>query len=193
MMSEKTGRYFVMDDEAAEATEVAEAAEHLPDLFLTQAAENDEDHETYLIGGRQEEYERAFKLYDISGDGVITVSELEKVMRTLGHQPTEDEVKELLQEADYNGDGCITFPEFVDIMERKLSDTTTYEELQNAFNYIDKDGSGYVSVTELRNVVAELGSKLNITEEDLADMMRIADVDGDGRIGFEEFFEMMTA
>ena len=47
----------------------------------------------------------------------------------------------------------------------------------------DKDGNGYISAAELRHVMTNLGEKL--TDEEVDEMIREADVDGDGQINYE--------
>ena len=56
------------------------------------------------------------------GSGAISSSELLGVMRSMGKNPTEDEVLNLMMEADFDGNGTIDFPEFVNMM-RKIHDT----------------------------------------------------------------------
>lgn len=53
----------------------------------------------------------------------------------------------------------------------------------------DKDNNGYISAAELKLVMANLGEKL--TDDEVNDMIREADMDGDGQINFEEFVRMM--
>ncbi len=55
----------------------------------------------------------------------------------------------------------------------------------------DKDGSGYVSSSEIKLVMATLG--VNLTDDELQEMVLEADIDGDGQVCFEEFYNMMTA
>ena len=43
----------------------------------------------------------------------------------------------------------------------------------------DKDGNGYISAAELRHVMTNLGEKL--TDEEVDEMIREADIDGDGQ------------
>lgn len=76
-------------------------------------------------------------------------------------------------------------------MIRKLKDTDSQEEIQEAFKVFDKDGNGYISAAELRHVMTSLGEKL--TEEEVDEMIREADVDGDGQINYEEFVKMMVS
>ena len=44
----------------------------------------------------------------------------------------------------------------------------------------DKDGNGFISAAELRHIMTNLGEKL--TDEEVDEMIREADVDGDGQI-----------
>ncbi|CAF2068729.1 unnamed protein product, partial [Rotaria magnacalcarata] len=57
-----------------------------------------------------------------------------------------------------------------------MKDTDSEEEIREAFRVFDKDGNGYISVDELRNVMTSLGEKL--TDEEVNQMIREADTDG---------------
>ena len=48
-------------------------------------------------------------------------------MRSIGQNPTEDEILEIVMESDLNGDGTIDFKEFVDMMQRKSSEADQTE------------------------------------------------------------------
>ena len=50
------------------------------------------------------------------------------------------------------------------------------------------DGKSFISAAELRHVTTDLGEKL--TDEDVDEMIREADIDGDGQINFEELVRM---
>lgn len=65
---------------------------------------------------------------------------------------------------------------------RKMKDTDTEEELIEAFKVFDRDGNGLISAAELRHVMTNLGEKL--TEEEVDEMIREADIDGDGHINY---------
>lgn len=66
------------------------------------------------------ECKETFKMFDRDGDGTITEKELGIVMRQLGLNPTEDELKEMIDEVDDDGNGEISFPEFLTIMAHRM-------------------------------------------------------------------------
>jgi len=76
------------------------------------------------------EFKEAFSLFDRDGDGKITSKELGTVMRSLGQNPTEAELQDMINEVDTDGNGTIDFPEFLTMMARKMQDTDTEEEIR---------------------------------------------------------------
>ena len=70
-------------------------------------------------------------------------------------------------------------------------DTDSEEEILEAFKVFDKDGNGFISAAELRHIMTNLGEKL--TDEEVDEMIREADIDGDGQINYEEFVKMMMS
>uniref|UniRef100_A0A8C2G4U7 Calmodulin n=1 Tax=Cyprinus carpio TaxID=7962 RepID=A0A8C2G4U7_CYPCA len=76
------------------------------------------------------EFKEAFSLFDKDGDGTITTKELGTVMRSLGQNPTEAELQDMINEVDADGNGTIDFPEFLTMMARKMKDTDSEEEIQ---------------------------------------------------------------
>ena len=137
------------------------------------------------------EFKEAFSLFDKDGDGKITTKELGTVMRSLGQNPTEAELQDMINEVDQDKNGSIEFDEFLNLMSRKMQDTDTEEEIREAFKVFDKDNNGFISAAELRHVMTNLGEKLS--EEEVDEMIREADVDGDGQINYEEFCKMMLS
>ncbi|KAH3855357.1 calmodulin-beta-like isoform X2 [Dreissena polymorpha] len=147
---------------------------------------------TNIDADRLAEYKEVFAIFDKDNDGTINVSELGRALRSLGQNPTEKEVQEMIEEVDVDGSGCIEFDEFCNMMEKKREDAgDPEEEMREAFKVFDKDGSGTISAEELRFVMANLGEKLS--DADIDDMMKAADTDGDGEINYQEFCAMMSS
>jgi calmodulin len=137
------------------------------------------------------EFRAAFELFDKDRDGKITAKELGTVMRNLGQNPTEMELKEMIDEVDLDGNGTIDFKEFLGLMVRKMKDCDTEEELLEAFKVFDRDGNGFITSNELRHVMSNLGESM--TPEEVDEMIKEADLDGDGQINYEEFVRMMMS
>ncbi|KAF3456922.1 hypothetical protein FNV43_RR01576 [Rhamnella rubrinervis] len=135
------------------------------------------------------EFKEAFCLFDKDGDGCITIEELATVIRSLDQNPTEEELQDMINEVDADGNGTIEFAEFLNLMAKKMKETDAEEELREAFKVFDKDQNGYISANELRHVMINLGEKL--TDEEVEQMIREADLDGDGQVNYDEFVKMM--
>lgn len=90
------------------------------------------------------EFKEAFSLFDKDGDGTITTKELGTVMRSLGQNPTESELTDMVNEVDADGDGTIDFSEFITMMAKKMKETDSDEEIREAFKVFDKDGNGFI-------------------------------------------------
>ncbi|KAA8572065.1 hypothetical protein EYC84_001990 [Monilinia fructicola] len=112
--------------------------------------------------------------------GQITSKELGTVMRSLGQNPSESELQDMINEVDADNNGTIDFPEFLTMMARKMKDTDSEEEIREAFKVFDRDNNGFISAAELRHVMTSIGEKL--TDDEVDEMIREADQDGDGRI-----------
>ncbi|XP_034241999.1 caltractin ICL1d-like isoform X2 [Thrips palmi] len=137
------------------------------------------------------EFKEAFMLFDQDEDGTITMAELGVVMRSLGQRPTETELRDMVNEVDQDGNGTIEFNEFLQMMSKKMKGADGEEELREAFRVFDKNKDGLISSSELRHVMTSLGEKLS--DEEVDDMIREADLDGDGMVNYEEFVTILTA
>ncbi|CAG7852106.1 Calmodulin-2 Short=CaM 2 [Serendipita indica DSM 11827] len=123
------------------------------------------------------------------GDGTITTRDLGIVMRSLGETPSEAEIQDMLNEIDPDGSGTINFPDFLTMMARRMKADDVEDEIRQAFEVFARDGTGLISIGELRHIMIHLGEKL--TDEEADELLREADADGDGYINYEEFAKML--
>ena len=129
-------------------------------------------------------------IFDTSGDGEISTQELGQVMRSLGQNPTQAELREMIQEVDSDQNGTLDFAEFLQLMASKMKQIDTEEELVEAFKVFDRDNDNLIRFNELRLVFDILGEK--IPDDDIKEMISLADKDGDLSINFTEFCTMMS-
>lgn len=141
-----------------------------------------------LSDDQKQEIREAFTLFDAEGTGKIDYHELKVAMRSLGFHVKKEEVRRLMAEHDA-GDERIDFDAFATIMGDKYAARDPEEELRKAFRLFDEDGTGKISLKNMRRVAKELGESL--TDDELAAMIDEFDKDGDGMINEDEFMAIM--
>merc|ERR1712119_278055 len=122
-----------------------------------------------------EEIKEAFDLFDNDGSGAISVNELTSAMQSLGFDVKHAVVYNMVSDLDADGSGEIEFGEFLDVMTAKLS---------------DKNRNGTLEADDLSRVCKELGE--DMTEEDIREVITRMDVDGDGAVGLDDFYAVIT-
>ncbi len=88
-------------------------------------------------------------------------------MRALGQNPTEADLADMIKDVDRNNSGTIEFNEFLNLMQKRMTDTDTEEEIKEAFRVFDRDNDGFISAAELRHVMTTLGERLTEEEADV--------------------------
>ncbi|XP_019616603.1 PREDICTED: calmodulin-A-like [Branchiostoma belcheri] len=141
------------------------------------------------------EYREAFKLFDKDGDGTITVEELGTVLHDLGQFSSEEDLNELLHDLDADGNLTIDFEDFVVILSSIIKEENDEDDevlaeddekdLREAFSLFDKAGDGFIDASDLRQILSCFGQDL--TDEEVDEMMCEIDLDGNGKIDYEEF------
>jgi len=136
------------------------------------------------MASEEDKWKEAFGLFDRDGDGKISSSELGTVMRALGQNPTEAEVKEIVKGV---GSDAVDFNRFKDVMHKNRKDVDAEKEMREAFKVFDKDGKGVVQTSELRAVLTSMGEKLS--EEEVDGIIKATDKDG--KIYLEDFISTL--
>lgn len=124
-------------------------------------------------------------------------------MSSLGIEPNQDEIRRMIAEADIDGSGNINFTEFLAMMTSRMvsgrracpsvvmtaaaahrgvaiaqTAKDSEEAMMHAFRLFDDDGTGKITLRNLKRVSRELGE--NLTDAELQAMIDAADQDGDG-------------
>ena len=111
-------------------------------------------------------------------------------MQSLGFEAKNQTIFQMISDMDEDGSGEIEFDEFLDMMTARISDTNTKEDLERVFKLFDEDRSGEITVDNLKRVAKELGE--DIPEEELNEIILRADLDGDGKLSFDDFYAVIT-
>ena len=110
-------------------------------------------------------------------------------MRALGQNPTEAEVKRLVQDHMKKEDR-ISFETFLPILQtvssKKITDTV--EDFVEGLRHFDKDGNGFITSAELRHLLTSLGERMS--EEDVENLIH-GQEDSSGNINNEQFVKMV--
>ncbi|CAF0765800.1 unnamed protein product [Rotaria sordida] len=138
------------------------------------------------------EYKQAFNLQDRDEDGLISLKELNYLIRSLEFNPTDNEIQYLIDHIIDEGNNLIDCNQFLIIMSilQKTRDIDARNELREIFSSIDTDNNGLIDSTELRiimRVITSGSDDMKLTKEELDEMIAEIDNDKDGRITFDEF------
>merc|ERR1712187_1089123 len=143
-----------------------------------------------LSADEVDEIKEAFDLFDNDNSGAISVNELTSAMQSLGFDVKHAVVYNMVADLDSAGSGEIEFGEFLAVMTAKLSDKNTREEIDRVFNLFDKDRNGSLEADDLSRVCKELGE--DMPEEDIREVIGRMDLDGDGAVGLDDFYNVLT-
>ncbi|CAL9052085.1 calcium-dependent protein kinase 15-like [Musa acuminata AAA Group] len=131
-----------------------------------------------------------FKSMDTDNSGTLTVEELKAGLPKLGNlgiKISESEVKQLIEAADVDGNGSIDYLEFI-TATMHMNKMEKEDHLFKAFEYFDKDKSGYITIEELEQAL----TKYNMGDQQtIKEIIAEVDINNDGRINYEEFVAMM--
>ncbi|OQV23281.1 putative Myosin-2 essential light chain [Hypsibius exemplaris] len=123
---------------------------------------------------QQWELQEAFSLFDTRGDGKIFARQIGEVLRALGQNPTEDQVRKF--GFANKPDDRINFETFVPILNEvsKIKSTYRSEDFLEGFRHFDKDQQGTIHSSQMRHLLTTLGDRLSDEEFEqlVADFIR---------------------
>lgn len=119
-----------------------------------------------LTAKQEEDIAQAFESFDVTGTGYMSAVDLPVGLRALGFDASKQEMIKLLSMFDPGKTGRLCFVDFMTIIEMKLDEPDTKEDLEKAYNLFDKDRTGMITIDNLREVADELEEDIN--DEELA-------------------------
>uniref|UniRef100_A0A1I8IWJ2 Calmodulin n=1 Tax=Macrostomum lignano TaxID=282301 RepID=A0A1I8IWJ2_9PLAT len=137
------------------------------------------------------ELHEAFLLFDRDGGGTISANELGDVMRSLGQNPSDEEIKRLIEQVDVDGNGELDFSEFTILMMMKMNDGESSGQIREALKVFDEEETGKLHVDKLRQVMVNLGDRMDPVEVD--ELISLLDVDQDGNVQTEQIVSVLSS
>ena len=101
----------------------------------------------------------AFNFIDQDHDGVISKEDLETILISLGQKPTDEQVKDMLNEVT----GSVDFARFLSMFASKMEAADPEELIRNAFRCFDEDCDGFINLDEFKELMMTMG--LRLTEQ----------------------------
>ncbi|EFO27206.1 hypothetical protein LOAG_01271 [Loa loa] len=138
------------------------------------------------------ELQEAFSKCDPRGTGTTSIKNLKTILRSLGFEPRNDEIRVLTAKIEENGKrqkDKVTFKELSNLLSEKLDERNGIKEMHAAFELFDSDSKGYITIDDLRRVAEELGE--TIAENQLKEMILEADTRGNGNVCEDDFYTVM--
>ena len=130
-----------------------------------------------------------FDMFDKNENGTIQASELHSVLESLGRNSTDDDVNQFLMKLDVNENGVISKDEFISAVDEIYSfPQSTVDEVVQAFQIFDINGSGKITVDEMKTILLKFTNEFN--EDDVNAIFELIDVDQDGKVSYAEFAEI---
>ncbi|KAI8359563.1 EF-hand protein [Mortierella sp. GBAus27b] len=139
------------------------------------------------------ELKDAFNLYDRKGTGNIAASSLGDLLRAVGQNPSEAEIRDQISLHDAGATGLLSFDTFSKIVNRPdgYKPAASVPELIDGFRAFDPENTGVVSGSELRHVLTTMGEALS--PEEIDSFMAGVAVDKDGNVNYEAFVRNLLA
>ena len=152
-----------------------------------------------------------FRLFDKDKNDMINVSELGKMWRAIGQNPTESEIQEMMARVDKDTNGNLSWDEFYLLLGQNIRKSQEQEKnaLLAAFKVFDTDNDGFITKAELSEAMATYGDRL--CDQELEEvgvslhfifnfvvlfcfqMIKLVDENNDGKLSYSEFIQLFTA
>jgi calmodulin len=130
-----------------------------------------------------------WSVFDLENRNQVSIVELRTILRALDIDPSADELAHISKQIDPAKLGYFTFEKLNEVMEEKLRDVDTAEDLLVQLRKLDRDKDGKIPTPEFKQFLMNLGSKMIL--EDAEELIAMADTRGDGTIDLEELSQAL--
>lgn len=138
-----------------------------------------------LTEAKIEEVEEMFEIIDRDKDGLISYIDLTQLLRWLGFNPTETEMRDYQDKYDTTKTNLVNKRVVMEIANLKVIEPDTIDELVEAMKLLDKNNDGNILVPELRWAMTKLGDAMD--EGTVDEMIKEVVQDGKGFVDIMDF------
>lgn len=111
-------------------------------------------------------------------------------MISLGFEAKNQAIFQMISDLDADGNGTIDFGEWLTLMTKRVNDKDSRANIAKVFALYDDERTGFISIKNLRRIADELGE--TVDDKELEELITRADVNGDGLVDEEEFYQIVT-
>ncbi|XP_028675929.1 parvalbumin-like EF-hand-containing protein [Erpetoichthys calabaricus] len=118
--------------------------------------------------------------------------QVKKMALAMGASLSDQDLERLPREM--RRQGTFNYSKFFDYMQQFKTSEDKEESIKKAFQMLDKDKSGYIEWNEIKYILSTVPSSIPVvplSDEEAEAVLQAADVDGDGRIDFREFSDLV--
>ena len=110
-------------------------------------------------------------------------------MKNYENPMIKEEIQHMIKGINSDGDGELTFEEFVTLMQKQVSevDETDEHAVLRAFKSFDKDDDGKITNYEFRYILTILGFNEKFTDDEVDTLFKECDLDNDGILVYQDF------
>jgi len=142
-----------------------------------------------LSDEKRREFTDAFQALDKSG--LIGPFELGILMRSLNHNPTDDDLNAIIEEYQVYEKGGVNLKEFLVIMSKRESELELRQKLALAFGCLSRDDNGFVDVNDLKIKMMSVGSA-PYTEKEFEEFIQEVQMEPDGQLDYMAFIDLLV-
>ena len=130
----------------------------------------------------EKKLKETFYLVDIDKDNYINTKEVGLTLRALGIYLTETEINDINNNIDPNNIGKVNYEDFKKTYIEKLQTNKTIDDLINAFQFFDKNGTNKINFNQLKHNLKFMGDSL--TEEEINTLKEEFNIDEEGNLNY---------
>eukprot|EP01101_Sappina_pedata_P011841 TRINITY_DN8024_c0_g1_i1.p3 TRINITY_DN8024_c0_g1~~TRINITY_DN8024_c0_g1_i1.p3 ORF type:complete len:148 (-),score=67.89 TRINITY_DN8024_c0_g1_i1:72-515(-) len=131
----------------------------------------------------EEECREGWRLTDPTGSASLSARDFGHVIRYMGQNPSLPDLEQICSK--YGSGSSINVDGFLKYMTASFRSGVSQEEVLDAFKVFDKDGKGMIATSEIRNIMLNLGERLE--EHEVDSLMNESIGGGEGLLGYDQF------